>query len=407
VPTTTAQRVLIGTVGLAVLGIGISQIGVGPKLTKIYTGTTGILSGTGTSGDPVSMTLTSDGTTVTGTGSGGSQLVANPGLALIGGFLFGDGSDGDCNFDGVNPVGADSPATPGAQETVLPGTTKEYLLTSWKFCSTAEIASNVAVETVNPLFVRDTLQLDGLVHHNGCHSNANSTACSLGSSHNGWLQGSSVPESASGGFRMSTEADKSSLTNCAAAVGQAAAGNNGASIYGCGGGGGGYCASASPGTGRASPKNTVATTPYGSAELQFADGYCSQMDGFNGTCSTGGSGGGDASDGSNLVATGGGAGGWVVLHARKITGSGQVQAVGGVGWTATGSTTCYGGGGGGGGGWITLVIGSGTYPTTSVAGGVGAAGQHCNTCNGGGAGTGGKGGDGYQGELKEWRLGLP
>lgn len=88
--------------------------------------------------------------------------------------------------------------------------------------------------------------------------------------------------------------------------------------------------------------------------------------------SGGGSGAGDAA--VPAQAGGGGAGGgWCVVRARQIVGTGQLTSKGGKGGNgaATGNVQGTGGAGGGSGGVLVVVINSGAFPTTSIAGGAG------------------------------------
>lgn len=315
-----------------------------------------------------------------------------------GGMFFGDGSTGPCNWDGSTTVDGDAPFAPNANDTLPAGTTAVYDISSWKFCSSATVSLHVAVHGLFPIFVDGNLQLDGAIVNNGCSPSVANTACNNtdGGGLAGLMNRGTGSESANTGvscFFIPIEADKSSITNCANAVAIGANGLPGA-LPGCGGGGGGSCAFSAT-AGRAAPKSTVSAALVGLGDITANDGYISFVSGTNGTGCAGTSGGSIGNIGINPISESGGGAGWVDVHARTITGSGDLEARGGNA-KAPGNSTggCSGGGGGGGGGIVTVVISSGSYPSMNITGGNGTPGQLCVTP---GACAGAKGGDGANG----------
>lgn len=85
----------------------------------------------------------------------------------------------------------------------------------------------------------------------------------------------------------------------------------------------------------------------------------------------GGGGGGGGQNGSQVGGGGGGGAAVVLVSARKITGSGAINAIGGAGADANQSGSGSGGGGGGGGGVIIICGLIASTITTSAAGGAG------------------------------------
>ena len=77
----------------------------GGGLTQVRVLDGGICSGLGLKGNPINCTLAVDNTTITGTGSAGSQLqLSTDGIGFA---IFGDGSDGDIT-DATVPGSRDS-----------------------------------------------------------------------------------------------------------------------------------------------------------------------------------------------------------------------------------------------------------------------------------------------------------
>lgn len=400
------------TVGIAAFA---GAVAVTPSsLQRIVVG--GLLSGTGLSTSPISMTVTTD-TTLSGTGSAGDPLAFDSAaLQDFTYFLFGDASDGNCTWDGTTTVKGVAPGTSATTDGVqVPGTTKTYAIDSFMYCDNASVSSNVAVLARYPIFVAGTLTLDGWIHVNGHHSVANST--DGGRDGNGWMVGGTFSEGQQTSITGVADAMFSASSACSTFNNSGGLGNNGIdgnapNHAGCGGGAGSQCNSNTAGTGRApgvcgsctsrltiSANNDTFFVGLGYANRPFGNAFVMAT-------STGG---GGASNGGTIIGMGGGGAGQVAVFARKVTGSGKISATGGDGATPTpnpSTTACVGGGGGGGGGLVTLIVGGGATPTVDVSGGAGATGQSCTT--GGCAGKhGGAGHDGAAGLSNVYNLGLP
>lgn len=369
-----------------VVALGVA-IGVAPGIPRLSTNTPGILSGRGTTTDPLAMALTPDITTIVGTGSSGSALSAAPGFSAFTYWLFGDGSDGDCIWDGTTVVKGVTPVA------------NRYVLTEFMFCDDATVSSGVDVSAGYPIYVYGTLTLAGHIERDGCTS---TSAVNCSGDAVGFLPATTPGSSgAAGGLREHYEFN-SGTTACGTSIAGGGVGNNGTDgptgdSMGCGGVGGSICNAATAATGRAGGLKVNSPIAYRMGEQLVADGYGAFVGGFNFTlgASTGGGAGGN---GANFLGVGGGGAAFVVVHARLIDDQGgSITADGGDGYTYTVTSQCMGGGAGGGGGIVTVVIGSGAFPTTSVSGGAGAPGTAC--VSGGCAGLhGGRGGDGVAGQ---------
>lgn len=381
--------------GMAVIALSIpSQQG----LPAVTTNSPGIVTGSGTTAAPLDVKLTVDGSTVDGTGSAGSPLTA-PIIAGLPFGLFGDGRDGSSA-----PCG-----------TISSNTT----LTRTIWCTSLTINSGV---TLNPagyrIFVDGTLQLDGKIARNG--GNATSAANGAGAAGNVELCGGGgggtgglscfaggTPNPggcAGGGFELHVD-------ECSNSGGTGGVQNGGAGVNGgaCKGGGGGGGQNAANGVGCAGGQVNVTSLVAGSWRAPFSAYYMVAGSTRSGSTQpftqayTGGTGGGGGSSGDFGGCTangrGGGGGGVIMIAARKITGSGSVEATGGNGANATGSGSAKcGGGGGGGGGVISIFIGTGSFPTTNVTGGTGGT--------SGGTNPGGRGGNGGAGKVVLIKAGL-
>lgn len=328
-------------------------------------------------------------------------------IPIESGMIFGDGSDGPCTWDGTTTVKGDAPAAPNAQDTVPAGTTAVYDLSSWRFCSTATVSLHVAVHGIYPIFVDGNLQLDGAIINNGCTSNSVSAGCpNTAGGGSGLMNRGTGSESANTGlscFFKPLEFDQSGLGGICGTGGTIGGGAGGNGINaGCGGGGGAACNGGV--AGRASPTNTSSISVFGLGDITMNDGYIAYVNGLNGTGCAGTSGGALGVVGINTTSPGGGGAGWIVVHAKTITGSGTLEARGGnaIG-SATSTSNCSGGGGGGGGGIVSVLIASGSYPTTNITGGLGVAGTLCIAPGGCAGGQGGHGGNGHDGLLEPFR----
>lgn len=167
----------------------------------------------------------------------------------------------------------------------------------------------------------------------------------------------------------------------------AAGGASATSLGGAGGAGG----LGSGGAGGAAGTNTLNTAATGGVESLYGLDRAREGRNIAGTQITTGSGGGGGGGDGVAGGAGGAGGGIIVLVSRSITGTGQINARGGNGYTPiTGGNK--GGGGGGGGGVICTIsenLISATSLTLSVSGGLGVS----------GTGTGASGSNGSTGRI--------
>lgn len=345
----------------------------GPNgLPYVYT-SGGILAGSGTPATPLTATISTDAT-LTGTGSAGSPLTAVGALGTVDFAIFGDGSDGTHTFDGTTTILGLVPSA------------NTYTLTRDIFCSGCTINVGVSVTGPYRFFDNGNLVLNGKIHRNG-PTGGTPTACTA-------LAAGTLPAGIAGGVGGATSGTAAgngggTSTPFGCTAGTAAAGAAGSL---CGGGGGGAGASGNGGTGGAV---AIASAVVGSPRhLRLGMEGINRQTNLWTVATSGGGGRGDAGN-ARAGGAGGCTGGYTVVSARSITGTGSIEARGGDGGPgqAGGNT---GGGAGASGSWIFVVIGSGSYPTTVVTGGAGGAGQ----------GTGATGGAGGSGIVVKYKLGV-
>ena len=391
-----SRRVRYGfgaAIGAAVVILTISsQQGI-----KRVVVTPGLISGSGTPSNPIDVKLTTDGTSVTGTGSSGSPLEA-PALGTLDMGLFGDGRDGSSSPCGTISV-----------DTTLSRTI---------WCDDLTIDPGV---TLNPagwrIFVRGTLTLNGKIARNGGNATSSTNGagaagfhelCGGGTGGTGGLScfAGGAPTSVCGAATYIRQPDE-----CSASASPGGAQNGGDAPDGgrCKGGGGGGGQNAGNGVGCSGGGITVISLRHGSwrapwvayTMIASASRLASSGNTYFSTALTGGTGGGGGSSGDfggcTLNGRGGGGGGVILVVAKKIVGSGVIEAKGGNGANAQGSGSAKCGGGGGGAGCvISVFIGTGSFPSTDVSGG-----------NGGTGGTnGGDGGDGGEGVVVKTKAGV-
>jgi hypothetical protein len=271
---------------------------------------------------------------------------------------FGDGNDGAATFDGS--------ATPAGS---TKNSSTSYTLNRDVYYTSCTVSNGVTVTAAGyRVFVNGTLTLSGT----GALDNSGGAGGSgpANATQNGGVQGlahSIGQNTGSGGSTVSNangNAGASATTN-----GFGGAGGAGGNSSGHTGGAGGTVAALSTNRPAQIPEAILAVT---SGSGSVATRTYTSLQG-------GGGGGGGASDGSGAtnVGGGGGPGGVVMVAANTITGSGNIQSLGGPGGNATGTN---GPGGGGGGGVVILVYGDKSQWTGSCA------------VTGGAAGTGGNGG---------------
>lgn len=329
---------------------------------------------------------------------------------------FGDGSDGDGTMDGTAVVAGHTP-TGGNTYTLLRDIQMNNLT----------INSGVTLKGPYRVYVKGTLTLNGKIANNGnAGGNGSDADAGIG---NGVLGAGGAALSAGllpGGVSGGNGGSGSSLngvngtanTSCAwpyrgnggagatGGTGNGGAGTGGVGVGpkggpGGGGGAGGGNSANNGGNGGNGGNITGATNDNGNIlnYPQCTSGRTT-IGGLFGLGTGGGGGGCGKHSGTNNPACGGGggsSGGYTVVAANVITGSGSIEAKGGNGGNggngSGGSSANEGGGGGGAGGsggTLICIIGSGSFPTCSVAGGAKGLG-------GNKKGTGGTGGDGSAG----------
>lgn len=347
----------------------------GPNgLPRVWVLDGGICTGTGWPDSPLECSFETD-TTVSGTGSAGDPLSADPDFAASAYFC--DGSDGTITFDGTSTVLGLVPSS------------STYRLTRDVCCSSCTIDAGVTVIADWRFLDNGTLTLNGKLARNG--NNASGSTAGAGQPNTSWF--SLVTAGAGGNGSTGTGAAGTAVNvgrdmDCSNSGGA----SNGGAGSNCKGGGGGNGTNAGGAGGTVNFVTAGAMSGRRNNPLGGMDGFANLLNANTMGSTTGGGGGG----GNGSVAGGGGGGGGGVMYiaARKVVGTGTIEAKGGNGGNgnAGGNT---GGGGGGAGGIIFVLIGSGSYPTTDVTGGSG----------GSPGGTGTAGGTGGVGAVSLLRVG--
>ena len=294
------------------------------------------------------------------------QVPAVPGL-------YGNGVDGDLNFDGTSTITLAGDAT-----TIVPFL-NVYKLPRDIYPRSMIIANGVTVSVGAVavgsfrIFCFGEANIIGTLNANG-GDGGNGGSNSSGSSGTAFAAGT-IGAGSNGGLGNVLSSGGAG-TNITYACGQ---------IGGAGGAGTGAYVGGAAGTLNAGP---IPTAAEGSANVIRS--VLAAMGGFAGTSpvnlirggSGGGGGGGDASNGGG----GGGAGGNVIfLCAKAIIGAGTIRANGGAAGNAYQTSGNAGGGGGGGGGVVFTV--SDTTPVPTIQANGGALGLGRGTGTNGNAGT--------------------
>jgi len=363
------KQVTAVVVGAAVaLGIAVSG---GTGGLRRVSHNTGMLSGDGTSSSQLAVTVYK-GNGFGGTGSAGDPLTLTK---TYDGGWFGDGWDGDCTFDGTTTVG-NSLSTTFAPTNCW---TSSRTPRGCEVQGTGASAGGVILKAYQP--TRDlycdhvVISASVYVYHPGVRIFAKS-----GIVNNGWIGAMGQPPVI--GSEANGGANGSQITVSVGASGgsqnaSGSSGNNGVpGRFKAQGGTGGSGGQGGAGVGQ--PGGSLGTTT-------LADSFSPLYNalGWIGTqhsslpAAMGGGGGGGRGDGFGGCSGGGGgaAGSIVIISSPTWSGSGYVSASGGNG--AWGTDVCpggarFGGGGGGGkGGMITLIYSSGAAPNTDVSGGDG------------------------------------
>jgi hypothetical protein len=260
------------------------------------------------------------------------------GLSGVGAGSYGTGVDGVQTFDGTATVLGLAPSTG-----VYTLTRDIYL------ADQSTIAAAATIKTAGfRIFCAGHLYINGTIQSNGNASVANAAGGAL--SYSGTISNTTVGEAGAAGGTGNGSAGTAAGTNALGGAG----GAGGASTD-TAGAGGAVTAPAATVQNLQSLPNAIAVRVIGTTAFALCLGGAG-----------GGAGGGDTTNNSG---GGGGGGGIVGLYAQSISGTGNVQAVGGVGGAAN-ATGNSAGGGGGGGGAIILVSRSVTNVAPTVTAGV-------------------------------------
>lgn len=370
-----------GVIGLVVVAVGIQS---SPKgLSSVISNSPGIISGRGTSTDPLKIAIKTDGLSITGTGSAGSALSANATVATLDFGMFGDGVDGSSS-----PCGVISTDTS---------------LSRTVYCENLTVNSGVVL---NPngwrIFVRGTLTLDGKIARNGLPATTAGTGgASTGGLNelcNGGAGGNTSGVAAGGAGPGTCQGTQGINPDECSNAGGLANGGAGSRCKGGGGGVGGTYGGAAGGTLNVAPAS-LGSWRNSYTAITMKPGSGRQAAGvFGGGSGGGGGGGADFAPCNGQGGGGGGGAGAILIVAKIIVGTGSIEAKGGAGKNAGTNGGRCGGGGGGGGGTVAVIIGSGSYPPVDVTGGLGGLGA--------GVPAGGNGGNGGDGVVLKMKAGI-
>lgn len=389
------------TAGVIALGIGISQIGTPVPISKVYTNSSGVLSGSGTVAAPLSMAVTVDGTTITGAGSAGSPLTSSDAIDDIrwsfAAGLYGFGTDGNATISSNTNATADLHYN---NLTVSGAATTLHLRNYRLFVKGTLTLSGGASISNGAIGQGGTFMGDGYFAGGQTAGQAAGTqAGTMASAPSFWVTSAVIEGGTSCPTANCTGTDGTDATN----PGQ---GGSGGGSSGSGGQLGG------PRGGAITRRATTAGVEDTLALYRWLPIATNTTPGW-----TGGSGGGMAPvtnvGGTNASArSGGGGGGILWIAARKIVGTGTLKADGFDGsaglCAACGvNGQCAGGSGGGGGGLAVIFYGHLEAGVTVRAwGGVG--GNNARpptalparaTCSPTSAATSGRGGNGADGTV--------
>lgn len=342
-----------------------AQTGGGPQGVTVAGG---VLGGKGTTSNPLTATLHTDGT-ISGTGSAGSPF-ATSGIGAMNYGLFGDCSDGN--------------------GTIAAGTSTA---TRDLFYADLTVQTGGILATGGyRIFVCGTLEIQGTgkISNNGVTA---TVAAGGAGGTGGWFTAGGTGGGGQTAVGSAGGASAAVPRGCGGTAAGGTATNPGTGGGGCVGGGGGGGATQ---TGGAAGAGTGYSAIQGDIHyLRSAMLARQRTSNVKITPGSGGGGGGGGGAG-NQGGGGGGGGGYVMVAAKIITSNtGTIEAKGGNGAAGFSGAVGSGGGGGGGGGVAVLVYGTGTAPSLSVTGGAGGAGR----------GTGGAGGNGGNGVSVTYHVG--
>lgn len=338
---------------------------VGPTGLSRVNHSGGILSGSGTTANPLTVTI-SETTPLSGAGTTASPIVY--GLSPMGGY-FGDGSDGACSFDGTT--------TPVAGATGA-ASAPYYFYTMQRDiqCTTISITgSNTILYTQSyRVLARDSITINvgatsqPFAIYNGGVPASTVTAGAARIRGSTCAGGAGGASQGSGGVgAVGTGATASGQTRCHPRSG----GGTGAGGAGVNAGG----AAPSTGSTASAANGDIVASAWNAISLRFPGNAA-----YGQTCGAGGSsGGGGGTAGRRGGAGGGGGAGLIVAAPTIIATSGDIGGQGGGGGDALSGGAAAGGGGGGEGSLVVVVTADNTAQTVNInndggAGGLGAVG---------------------------------
>jgi hypothetical protein len=274
--------------------------------------------------------------------------------------VYGDGSDGVCNF-----IATGSTTVAGA--TLSSGV---YTMTRDIWLANGSIIQpTVVIKTAGfRIFCQGVFTNNGTIQSNGNAGSAATGGAALG--YTGTLSSGTVGTAGGTGTTTTAAAGTAQTVNSLGGVG----GTGGASTVTVNAGAAGGAVTAPTAVMQLPRSLDLAVI----GKLQNTTAFLAM-----GAGSGGGSGGGD---GTYYGGGGGGGGGIVVVVAQNINGTGSIQANGGAGGAGgtNGAATCGGGGGGGGG--MVIVVSASVIPVATYSSGPIVPGQAI-TANGGAGGA--------------------
>lgn len=313
-------------------------------------------------------------------GGTGNVLKINGATAsYLGGWIFGDGADGNVTVSGAVTLARDM------------------------FYNNLTISAGAAISTAGyRIFVAGTLDISaapaGAIIRNGTSASLATGGTALA---NATLGGSNLGRNGtSGGTGVG---GAGSLGTGGSVSASAAAGSGGTSGFGSNAGGTG---------GAATSVGTFYPVAFDGQIGAYTSGTTLTLQAAGGGGSSGGAGGGDGTYNGKNGGGGGSGGGTIVVVAKTIargsnTTAGIIQAIGGNGGnggTAVGQGGGGGGGAGGGGGFV--IIGYGNLTGSEITNAIDVSGGAGGTGSTVGTGTGGNGGgSGGSGVVYLWQVG--
>jgi hypothetical protein len=324
--------------------------------------------------------ITDQGIPITGPPTTTDSIVHELDYALYGTgtAVFGSGVDGKQTFDGTSTI------TLWNGTTLAPASTVYTLTQDLWLADGSSLVATATIKTAGfRIFCNGNFIVNGTISYNG--NAAVTTTVGAALTPTGTISTSTI----------------GSVGGAAGVTGTSWVGGNGGALSaGIGGGTGGVGGSGDAAT-YAGGNGGVITAATAAQALPFSSPLA-LLPRVMGTTAlilptSGSGGGGGGGDGTHNGGAGGGGAGIIVVASRLLTGTGNIQAIGGAGSAGTTeASTAPGGGGGGGGGVIFIVSPSVQVQQVSVAKGNGTAaflpGLTLSVAGGAGGAAGGSGG---------------